>query len=146
MLVSSINDCSLFEFSKKNIEKHYVVKIINGNDIPFNICRIYYLYDVPVTQRRGGHAHKKLNQLVVAASGSFDIIISDGKIKRTITLSQPFKGLHIVPGIWRELENFSTGSVCLVLASHEYDENDYVREYSDYINWKNVSPWRDDDL
>jgi hypothetical protein len=94
------------------------------------------LYDIPGGEDRGGHAHKELRQLIVAASGSFDVILDDGKVKRTVSLNRPYQGLLIVPGIWRELTNFSSGSVCLVLASMEYDELDYIRDYNNYLNYK----------
>jgi dTDP-4-dehydrorhamnose 3,5-epimerase-like enzyme len=97
---------------------------------------VYYLYDVPGGEERGGHAHKELYQLIVAAGGSFDVVLDDGKNKRTVTLNRPYQGLYIVPGIWRELINFSSGATCLVMASHKYDESDYIREYELFINFK----------
>lgn len=98
--------------------------------------RVYYLYDVPGGETRGGHAHKELYQLMVAASGSFSVILDDGTVKRTFVLNRPYQGLLIVPGIWRELDDFSSGSVCLVLASQVYEEADYIRKYPDFINYK----------
>jgi len=108
----------------------------NRTHIPFDIKRTYWIYDVPGGEERGGHAHKELHQLIVAASGSFDVILNDGNIKRTISLNRPYYGLLVVPGIWRELNNFSSGSVCLVLASEVYKKEDYIRSYDDFLEWK----------
>jgi len=107
-------------------------------NIPFEIERIYYLYDVPGGAERGGHAHKNLRQLIVSASGSFDVILDDGIDKKQITLNRPYSGLLIVPGIWRELSNFSSGAVCLVLASLRYDESDYIRDYGDFLKYVRI--------
>ncbi|RYE13791.1 MAG: WxcM-like domain-containing protein [Rickettsiales bacterium] len=106
------------------------------NQIPFDIKRIYYLYDVPNGITRGGHGHKELEQLIIAASGSFDVVLDDAKVKRIVTLNRPMFGLYIKPGIWRDLVNFSSGSVLLVLASIKYSENDYIRDYNDFLNMK----------
>ena len=108
----------------------------NRTHIPFDIKRTYWIYDVPGGEERGGHAHKELHQLIVAASGSFDVILNDGNIKRTISLNRPYYGLLVVPGIWRELNNFSSGSVCLVLASEVYKKEDYIRSYDEFLEWK----------
>ena len=136
----TVFDCSLLKLPKIYKPQGSITPI-NGNiDIPFEINRVYYLYDVPGGESRGGHAHKNLHQLIVAASGSFDLIIDDGNIKKTVHLSRPYMGLYMPPGLWRELENFSSGAICLVLASHTFDENDYIREYSEYkkltLNYK----------
>lgn len=109
------------------------ITIIEGNkDVPFNIKRIYYLYDIPGGEERGGHAHKELFQLIVAASGAFDVVLDDGQNKKVVTLNRPDFGLIIVPGIWRELINFSSGAICLVLSSEIYSEADYIRDYDDF--------------
>ena len=108
----------------------------NDVEIPFKIQRVYYLYDVPGGESRGGHAHKDLQQVIVAASGSFDLIVDDGKIKRTFHLSRPYLGVYMPSGIWRELDNFSSGAICLVLASHLYDETDYIRDHEEFIKFK----------
>ena len=113
------------------------LSVVEKDIIPFDIKRVYYLYDIPSTSIRGGHAHKKLYQLLIPLSGSFDVILNDGKQKKTFTLNKPNKGLLIVPGIWRELENFSSGAVCLVLASEVYDEADYIRDYNSFLTEKN---------
>lgn len=101
----------------------------NQSNIPFEIKRVYYLYDVPGGEDRGGHAHRELQQFIVAVSGAFDVLIDDGINKKIVHLDRPYIGLHVVPGIWRELLNFSSGAICLVLASEKYIEEDYIREY-----------------
>ena len=113
--------------------------VIEGNTIPFVVQRVYYLYDVPSTAKRGGHAHKNLTQLLVALSGSFDVVLKDGKNKQSIMLNKPDKGLIITSGIWRELTNFSSGAVCMVLASAEYDEADYIRNYKEFKEYVNAN-------
>jgi hypothetical protein len=106
--------------------------------IPFDISRVYYLYDVPGGAERGGHAHKGLQQLIIAMSGSFDVVLDDGRNKRRIHLNRSYQGLYVCPMIWRELDNFSSGSVCLVLASNKYDEDDYYRDYEQYLQAQNI--------
>ncbi|EHO40224.1 WxcM-like domain-containing protein [Caldithrix abyssi DSM 13497] len=133
---STVYDCSILYLPKIENRAGNITPLENMKSVPFEIKRIYYLYDVPGGESRGGHAHKQLHQLIVAASGSFDVLIDDGHNKKVITLSRPYLGLHIIPGIWRELINFSSGSICLVLASEYYDENDYIRNYSDFIIYK----------
>jgi hypothetical protein len=110
----------------------------NNKTVPFEVKRTYYLYDVPGGESRGGHAHKALSQLIIAASGSFTVTLDDGKVKRTFVLNRPYQGLYVVPGIWRTLDDFSSGAVCMVLASEGYDENDYIRDYEEFINYKNL--------
>lgn len=110
--------------------------IIEKDVIPFEIKRVYYLFDVPSNAYRGGHAHKNLKQVLIALSGSFDVILDDGNKRQTITLNKPDKGLVIPTGVWRELENFSSGSVCLALASDVFNESDYVRNYDEFISMK----------
>ena len=132
MRKTSVYDCSVIEIDKHHHEKGNLSVIENGKTIPFGVKRVYYLYDVPGGESRGGHAHKELQQLIVAVSGSFDVKLDDGKQKRTYTINRPYQGLLIVPGIWRELDNFSSGSVCLVLASTEYSAEDYIREYDKF--------------
>ena len=117
-------------------EKGNITVVENNKTIPFDIKRTYYLYDVPGGEARGGHAHQKLSQLIIAASGSFTVTLDDGNVKRTFVLNRPYQGLYIVPGIWRVLDDFSSGSVCLVLASHPYEENDYIRDYEDFLIYK----------
>ena len=133
---TTVYDCSVIELKKNHREKGNLTVVQNNIEVPFEVKRCYYLYDVPGGEERGGHAHKELHQLIVAASGSFDVILNDGNIKRTISLNRPYYGLLVVPGIWRELNNFSSGSVCLVLASEVYKKEDYIRSYNDFLEWK----------
>jgi len=107
--------------------------VIEKEVVPFKIKRVYYLYDVPSDAYRGGHAHKKLFQFVIALSGSFEVVLDDGTSKKRVMLNKPDKGLLIPTGIWRELENFSSGAVCLVLASEEFEEDDYIRDYKEFL-------------
>lgn len=136
---STIYDVSLIELPKNHSEAGNITAINNGEEIPFDIKRVYYLYDIPGGISRGGHGHKALRQLIIAASGSFDITIDDGKVKRTFTLNQPYKGLFLPSGLWRELSNFSSGSICMVMASDEYDEKDYIRDYDEFLSFKGVN-------
>lgn len=134
---STVYDCTVLELDKHHHEKGNISVVENGETVPFDVKRTYYLYDIPGGEARGGHAHKELRQLIIAASGSFTVTLDDGKVKRTFLLNRPYQGLLVVPGIWRTLDDFSSGSVCLVLASHKYDELDYIRLYNDFINYKN---------
>jgi hypothetical protein len=133
---SSVFDCSILELPKIHNRSGNITPINSNSNIPFDIKRIYYLYDVPGGEARGGHGHKELQQLIVAASGSFDVLLDDGENKRVINLNRPYYGLLMVPGLWRELMNFSSGAICLVLASDIYDEGDYIRGYDDFIKFK----------
>jgi len=110
--------------------------VIEGNCVPYDIKRVYYLFDVPSNAYRGGHAHKEQLEFLVALSGSFEVILNDGTSKQSIMLNKPDKGLLIPTGVWRELENFSSGAVCLVIASGEFDENDYIRNYNTFLSSK----------
>lgn len=136
MIDSLIYNCNVIELPKIHNRAGNITPIEGNKEIPFPIKRIYYLYDMPGGESRGGHAHKELNQLLIAASGSFDVMLDDGKNKKVITLNRPYYGLIIIPGIWRELVNFSSGSICLVLASELYNENDYLRRYNDFLDYK----------
>jgi dTDP-4-dehydrorhamnose 3,5-epimerase-like enzyme len=128
-----INACKLVELPKISDPRGNLTFIEGGQHIPFDIRRVYYLYDVPGGAERGGHAHKDLHQLIIAMSGSFDVVLDDGEEKKRIHLNRSYNGLYICPMIWRELDNFSSGSVCMVLASNCYDEDDYYRDYSRYL-------------
>lgn len=128
--MGNIDNCKLIDIRKNSSDKGALSFIEQGIFVPFDIKRVYFTYDIPSGAERGGHAHKALYQYVVAASGSFNVDIDDGKNKRTIFLNDPSKGLLITPGIWRELNNFSAGSVVLVMASDVYQESDYIRNYS----------------
>ncbi|MEF9987166.1 MAG: FdtA/QdtA family cupin domain-containing protein [Bacteroidales bacterium] len=127
---NTVYDCTLIELDKHHADRGNISVVENDVTVPFAVKRVYYLYDVPGGESRGGHAHKELYQLIVAASGSFNVTLDDGNVKRTFILNRPYHGLLIVPGIWRTLDDFSSGSVCLVLASMEYLESDYIREYN----------------
>lgn len=134
---ASVYDCSIIELNKHHSDRKGNLSVVeNGKTVPFDVKRIYYLYDVPGGAERGAHAHKELYQLLIATSGSFTITLDDGSVKRTFTLNRPYQGLLIVPGIWRELNDFSSGAVCLVLASEKYDASDYIRDYDDFLMFK----------
>ena len=129
-----LEKCTKIELPKIVDHRGNLTFVEGGCQIPFDIRRIYYLYDVPGGAERGGHAHKVLEQLIIAMSGSFDVILDDGLSKRRVHLNRSYQGLYICPMIWRELDNFSSGSVCMALASTRYDESDYLRDYQDYVN------------
>ena len=129
---SKITDCNLIDVSMIQNPSGNITVVENNIEIPFEIKRVYYLYDIPGGEERGGHAHYELEQFIVAASGSFDVVLDDGISKKTIHLNRPNFALHIVPGMWRELNNFSSGSICMVLASHKYEEGDYIRDYEQF--------------
>lgn len=128
----SINDCTIIDIPKNHSDTGSLSVVESNNSIPFEIKRVYFTYDIPSGAERGGHAHKDLFQIIIAASGSFIVTIDDGINTRDIFLNNPSKGLIITPGIWREINNFSTGGIVLVLASEEYDEGDYYRNYSEF--------------
>ncbi len=130
----SINNCKLVDLPKITDPRGNLTFVEGGNHIPFDIQRAYYLYDVPGGAERGGHAHKGLQQLIIAMSGSFDVVLDDGREKKRYHLNRSYTGLYVCPMIWRELDNFSSGSVCMVLASQKYDEDDYYRDYSDFLS------------
>ncbi len=129
---NSVYDCVILPLNKIHNRAGNITVVEGQRNIPFNVKRIYYLYDIPGGEDRGGHSHIELTELIVAASGSFDVILYDGINKKIVTLNRPDSGLLIVPGIWRELIEFSSGSICLVLASHKYDELDYIRNNADF--------------
>ena len=134
---NTVFDCSIIDMSKVHTNVGNITVLENGDNISFDVKRIYYLYDVPGGESRGGHAHYDLEQYVIAASGAFDVVLDDGVNKRRVILNRPYMALHIVPGLWRELDNFSSGSITMVLASHIFDEKDYIREYSKFLEEKN---------
>ena len=133
---NTIDDCSLIELPKIKNRAGNITAIENNINIPFGVSRIFYLYDIPGGENRGAHAHKECDQLLVATSGSFEVQLDDGNEKKTVILNQPFRGLHIPPGIWASEINFSSGSICLVLASDKYDEKDYIRNYNEFLKIK----------
>lgn len=133
----SVEDCEIISLDRHHsVRKGDICVVENSRNIPFDIKRMYYLYDVPADALRGGHAHKQLYQLLVAASGSFTVRLDDGKEQRSVSLKRPYQALLIKPGIWREVDDFSSGSVCMVLASELYDESDYIRNYQAFIEYK----------
>lgn len=136
MKSTTVFDCTIIELPKNHQVNGNITAVNNQKEIPFDIQRVYYLYDVPGGEARGGHAHLELQQLIVAASGSFDLTVDDGKTKRTFQLNRPYQGVLMPPGLWRELNNFSSGSICLVLASNPYDAKDYILDYHEFLNYK----------
>ena len=135
---SKVTDCQIIDIRRYSDTRGYLSVVENGIDIPFEIKRIYYLYMVPEVAR-GAHAHKQLQQLLIATSGSVDVIMDDGQEKKTFHLDRPWKGLLIPSGLWRDLENFSGGAVLMCLASEGYDEKDYIRDYDEFLKYKGRS-------
>jgi hypothetical protein len=133
---SIIYDCTLVEFPINHKLSGNITAINNFIEVPFDIKRVYYLYDIPGGAERGSHAHKELKQFIFSLSGSFDVSVDDGNLKRTFNLNKPNVGLLLPSGLWRNLHNFSSGAICLVLASMEYMESDYIRDYGDFLNFK----------
>lgn len=136
---SNIHNCNVVELKKIHNPVGNITIIHNGYHQPFEVKGIYNLYDLPGGSQRGGHAHKELYQLIVAASGSFDVVLDDGRNKKIIQLNRPYFGLLVVPGIWREIVNFSSGAICLVLASLKFEQTDYIRDYELFKAFKNDS-------
>lgn len=129
----TLSRCRKIDLPKVEDQRGNLTFIEQSNHIPFDIKRVYYLYDVPGGERRGGHAHKELEQFIIAANGSFDLILDDGYEEKTFHLNRSYYGIYLPEMMWRELKNFSSGSVCLVLASDYYDEDDYIRDYDDFV-------------
>lgn len=134
----SVYDCSVIELPKISNRSGNITPVKNNENIPFRVRRVFYIYDIPGGEDRGAHAHKECHQFLIAAGGSFEIELDDGINKRTVSLKRPNFGLHIPPGIWAAEKGFSSGSVCLVLASHKYTEEDYIREYISFKTLKNI--------
>jgi hypothetical protein len=137
MTKNSVYNCVILPLNKIHNRAGNITIVEGNSSIPFKIKRLYYLYDIPGGEDRGGHAHKELQQLIVAASGSFNVMLDDGTNKKIVTLNRPDYGIMIVPGIWRELMEFSSGAICLVLASEYYLEKDYIRDYTIFKKYKN---------
>jgi hypothetical protein len=131
-----IEDCKIIQLSKVQATSGNITSLNNSIDAPFDVKRIFYIYDIPSGEDRGEHAHKECHQLLVAITGAFEVEVFDGNQKLRFLLNQPDRGLHIPPGIWASEVNFSGGGICLVLASHEYDESDYIRDYQEYLEYK----------
>jgi len=132
----TIFDCAVITLPSIKNRAGNITPVHNSAEIPFDIKRIFYLYDVPGGESRGAHAHKECHQFLIAAGGSFEVLLDDGKSQKVIQLNRPYMGLHIPPMIWASEINFSSGSICLSLASHLYNEDDYIREYSKYLNFR----------
>ena len=133
----SVFDCLMVEMDKHHSDRKGNLTVVeNGVTLPFDVKRVYYLYDVPGGESRGAHAHRDLEQLIIAASGSFKVILDDGKNKRCFFLNRPYQGLYVKPGLWRDLEDFSSGAVCMVLASEVYDAEDYIRDYQEFLEYR----------
>lgn len=141
----SVFDCSIIELDKHHSDRKGNLTVVqNGGSadsptgtLPFDVKRVYYLYDVPGGEERGAHAHRDLSQLIIAASGSFTVTLDDGKCKRSFFLNRPYQGLYVKPGLWRDLVDFSSGAVAMVLASEVYQKEDYIRNYNDFIEYRN---------
>ena len=135
----NVYDCSIIELDKHHSDRKGNISVVeNGITVPFDVKRVYYLYDVPGGESRGSHAHKELSQLIIAASGSFRVTLDDGNVKRSFTLNRPYQGLYVKPGIWRDLDDFSSGAVCMVLASEVYQPEDYIREYNKFLEFRKI--------
>lgn len=132
---TNIWDCSLLTFPRIQTKSGAITALNNLEEVPFSVERVFFLYDIPGGESRGAHAHKQCHQILIAASGAFEVLLDDGKLKRQVLLNRPYLGLHIPPGIWAAEVNFSSGAICLVLASHIYDENDYIRNYEKYLHY-----------
>ena len=137
--MTTIDDCRLIDLPRIGDRKGNISPIYGGEHIPFDIERVYYLYDIPGGVVRGGHAHKKLQQLIVSVMGAFDVVIDDGMRKKSVRLDRAYYGLCVPKLIWRELKNFSSGGICLVFASMPYEENDYIRNYDTFLREKQMS-------
>ena len=134
----NVFDCTMVELDKHHSNRRGNLTVVeNGLTLPFDVKRVYYLYDVPGGESRGAHAHRDLEQFIVAASGSFKVTLDDGKCKRTFFLNRPYQGLYVKPGMWRDLDDFSSGAVCMVLASDVYKKEDYIRDYNEFVEFRN---------
>lgn len=132
-----VYDCNIIELDRHHSRRKGDLSVVqNGGMLPFDVRRVFYLYDVPGGSARGGHAHRTVHQIIIAVAGSFSIALDDGNIRRTVTLNRPYIALHVRPGVWNELFDFSSGAVCLVLASEPYDEAEYIREYSEFLSYR----------
>jgi hypothetical protein len=134
----TVYDCSIIEMPRIENEAGNITPVQGSENLPFEVERVFYLYDIPGGEARGAHAHKECHQFLIAASGSFEVVLDDGKNKRTVLLNRPYYGLHIQPGIWATEQGFSSGSICLVMTSHKYDEADYIRDYEKYLKYKQL--------
>lgn len=137
--MNTVYDCTIIELDRHHSKRKGDISVVeNEITVPFAVKRVYYLYDIPGGSSRGAHAHKELMQLIVAVSGSFTVTLDDGNVKRTFHLNRPYQGLLVKSGIWRELDDFSSGSVCMVLASEVYDADDYIHDYKEFLNFRRI--------
>ena len=137
--MNTVYDCTIIELDRHHSKRKGDISVVeNEITVPFAVKRVYYLYDIPGGSSRGAHAHKELMQLIVAVSGSFTVTLDDGTVKRTFHLNRPYQGLLVKSGIWRELDDFSSGSVCMVLASEVYDADDYIHDYKEFLNFRRI--------
>ncbi len=136
--MNTVEDCKVVDLGIVHNDSGNITVLENQINIPFNVERVYYLYDIPMDSTRGGHAHYELEQYVIAVSGSFTFVLDDGKNRKEVFLNHPNKALHIVSGIWREIKDFSSGAVCLVLASQKYSEKDYIRSFNEFLILRNI--------
>lgn len=135
----NVFDCTMVELDKHHSDRKGNLTVVeNGKTLPFDVKRVYYLYDVPGGENRGSHAHRDLSQLIIAASGSFRVTLDDGTCKRSFFLNRPYQGLYVKQGMWRDLEDFSSGAVCMVLASEEYNVEDYIRDYDKFLEYRGI--------
>ena len=133
----SVFDCTMVELDKHHSDREGNLTVVeNSLTLPFDVKRVYYLYDIPGGEGRGAHAHRELEQLIIAASGSFTVTLDDGKCKRSFFLNRPYQGLYVKPGLWRDLVDFSSGSVAMVLASEVYQKEDYIRDYGEFLKFR----------
>lgn len=133
----NVYDCTMIELDKHHSDRKGNLTVVeNGKTLPFDVKRVYYLYDIPGGESRGAHAHRELSQLIIAVSGSFRVTLDDGTVKRSYILNRPYQGLYVKPGIWRDLDDFSAGAVCMVLASDVYKAEDYIRSYDDFMEFR----------
>lgn len=135
----TIYDCRVIDLPKIQSGAGSITVVENQKDLPFHVKRVFYLYDIPAGESRGAHAHRQCHQLLVAASGSFEVHLDDGANKKNVSLNRPFYGLHIPPGIWAHELNFSSGAICLVLTSHAFDTSDYIRDYNEFLDFRDDS-------
>ena len=133
----TVYDCSVIELPKITMRQGNITTIEGVENLPFNVKRVFYTYDIPGGESSGAHAHKECHQFIVAASGAFEVLLDDGINKRTVLLNRPFYGLHVPPGIWASEQGFSSGAICLVLASDLYQKEDYIRDYNDFLSYVN---------
>lgn len=134
----SVFDCNLIYLPKIGDRNGNITFVNNMSEIPFEVKRLFYLYDIPGGESRGAHAHKSCHQFLIAASGAFEVLLNDGKVQRQVLLNRPYVGLHILPGIWASEINFSSGSICLVLTSHTFEEQDYIRDFKEFEKYRSL--------